>query len=181
VETARHQIRRIDRWLRSFLAVGAGDGASAEPVDLGSLVREVVLEAIQEGQPVELDVGHDELPVVIVPAAVRAALGDLVANATDASPADEPVKVSVFADGAHAVVAIADRGPGLPDEVRRSLYSPHVTTKIGGSGMGLFLARQLVVGMHGGTLEVADREGGGTRVEVRVPIRGAGDDEPVRA
>ncbi len=168
VATARHQIRRIDRWLRSFLALGAGDGASAEAADLASLTREVALEAIQEGVRVDLRVGVEPLPVVVVPAAVRSALANLVVNAAEASPESGTVEISVVGDGAEAVVVIADRGPGLPDEVRENLYSPHVTTKIGGSGMGLFLARQLIEGMHGGALLVTDRDGGGTVAEVRM-------------
>jgi signal transduction histidine kinase len=47
-----------------------------------------------------------------------------------------------------------------------------VTTKVGGSGMGLFLARQLVVGMHGGSLEIADGTDGGTVAMMRLPLRG---------
>jgi signal transduction histidine kinase len=58
----------------------------------------------------------------------------------------------------------------LPDAVRERLFSPHVTTKIGGSGMGLFLARQLVVGMHGGTLELVDGVDGGTVATIRLPV-----------
>ena len=73
-----------------------------------------------------------------------------------------------------AVVSVADGGPGLPDEVRERLFSPHVTTKVGGSGMGLFLARQLVVGMHGGMLEVTDGEEGGTVATVRLPLDDGG-------
>jgi signal transduction histidine kinase len=45
-----------------------------------------------------------------------------------------------------------------------------VTTKVGGSGMGLFLARQLIVGMHGGVLEVEDHPDGGTIAVVKLPI-----------
>ena len=78
-------------------------------------------------------------------------------------------------DRDQAVVSVIDRGPGLPDEVRQRLYSPHVTTKVGGSGMGLFLARQLVVGMHGGELEIDDGEVGGTVAVVRLPLAEAVD------
>jgi signal transduction histidine kinase len=45
-----------------------------------------------------------------------------------------------------------------------------VTTKVGGSGMGLFLARQLVVGMHGGNLEIVDGPDGGTVATMRLPL-----------
>jgi signal transduction histidine kinase len=52
-----------------------------------------------------------------------------------------------------------------------------VTTKTGGSGMGLFLARQLVVGMHGGSLEMADGAEGGTVATVRLPLATGDDDD----
>jgi two-component system sensor histidine kinase KdpD len=106
--------------------------------------------------------------------ALRAAVVNLVENAAQASPSGEAVEVSVRTSGKHVRLEIADRGPGLPDDVRERLFRPHVTTKVGGSGMGLFLARQLVVGMHGGSLDVADREGGGTTVSVTLPLLGVG-------
>ncbi len=75
-----------------------------------------------------------------------------------------------------ATVMVVDRGPGLPAEVRERLFSPHLTTKVGGAGMGLFLARQLVVGMHAGSLEVADRDGGGTAITLLLPLDGGVDE-----
>jgi signal transduction histidine kinase len=173
VSTARQQIRRIDRWMRSFLALGAADAAAADTVDLGELAEEVVLEAIQDGASIEYGRPVVDLRVKVVPAAVRSALANLLENAAEASPEGETVEVRLFRDGADAVVTVADRGPGLPEAVRRRLYSPHVTTKIEGSGMGLFLARQLVVGMHGGRLAITDRDGGGALAEVRIPVEEA--------
>jgi signal transduction histidine kinase len=178
VETARHQIRRIDRWLRSFLALSAGGEAASELADLEALTREVALEAIQEGAAIRLSAADERLPVEAVPAALRSALANLIVNAAEASPGGSSVEVRVFSDGSDGVVTVEDRGPGLPEDVRRKLYAPHVTTKIGGSGMGLFLARQMIVGMHGGSLAVTDREGGGTRAEVRVPLSEGDRDGP---
>jgi signal transduction histidine kinase len=57
----------------------------------------------------------------------------------------------------------------LPAEVRERLFSPHVTTKVEGAGMGLFLARQLIVDMNGGALELSDCGDGGAVATVRVP------------
>jgi signal transduction histidine kinase len=168
--TARAQIRRIDRWLRSFLALGAGDALSAVHDDLCALAQGVVLEAIQEGAKIELVIEDEPLPVLVVPTAMRAAIGNLLENAIDAAPAGSPVRISVGRRESEAVIAVADRGPGLSREVRHRLYAPHVTTKVEGSGMGLFLARQLVVEMHNGGLELGDREGGGTVAELRLPL-----------
>ncbi|HSO21560.1 MAG TPA: HAMP domain-containing sensor histidine kinase, partial [Chondromyces sp.] len=181
VATARAQIRRIDRWLRSFLALGAGGEAEAEEVDLVDLVKDGAFEWVQQGARVEVEGPGRELRVRAVAGAVRAALANLMENAVQASPAQHAVEVTVTEADLDAVVSIADRGPGLPEEVRQRLFAPHVTTRIGGSGMGLFLARQLVVGMHGGRLEIADRDGGGTVASVRLPLLPGGctgGDEP---
>jgi signal transduction histidine kinase len=179
--TARAQIRRIDRWLRSFLALGAGEAAAAIDDDLGALARGVALEAIQEGCDIELVVEDGPLPVRVVPTAIRAAIGNLLENAIDAAPKGSKLRFEIFRRDSEAVVVVADRGSGLPDEVRDRLYAPHVTTKVGGSGMGLFLARQLVVEMHGGRLEIGPRDGGGTVAELSLPLEDeAGGDHGVR-
>lgn len=168
--SARAQIRRIDRWLRSFLALGAADAAAVETVDLRALVQDVTLEAIQDGARLAVDGGEQPLPVRAVPSALRAALANLIENAVEASPAGQPVEVSASRAGGEALLTVADRGPGLPQAVRDRLYAPHVTTKLGGSGMGLFLAQRLIVGMHEGRLEMRDRPGGGTVAELRLQL-----------
>lgn len=167
--TARGQIRRIDRWLRSFLALGAGQAAQRETVDLGELARAVAFEAVQEGCAVEVTAPEEAVAVHGVPGALRAALANLVENACQASPPGASVQVTVECRDGEALVSVRDLGPGLPEEVRARLFQPHVTTRTGGSGMGLFLARQLVAGAHGGRLTVADAAGGGTQAVMALP------------
>ena len=171
VETSRAQIRRIDRWLRSFLALGAEESVEPEEIDLGDLVKGVILESVQQGADIQVE-ERDELSVRVVPGAMRAAIGNLVENAAQASPPGKAIEVTMWRDGETAVVSIVDRGGGLPPEVKERLFSPHVTTKVGGAGMGLFLARQLIVGMHGGALELEDADGGGTAATIRSAARG---------
>ena len=177
VATARTQIRRIDRWLRSFLAVGAGEAGDVEAVDLAELAHSVVLEAVQGGAEVEL-VAEEPVVADVVPAAVRAALANLVENAVQASPSGKPVAIAVRRVGSKAEIEVRDCGRGLPAEIRERLYSPHVSTRPEGSGMGLYLARALVVGMHGGELEIDDVEGGGTRALLRLPSVPSGKGSP---
>ncbi len=172
VATARAQIGRIDRWLKSFLALGAGEAAAVEIVALAETVRAAVLESTRPGVEVALTVDDEEVAVAVVASALRAALANLLENALEALPATGPVEVRVGRRDELAVVTVADRGPGLDEAVRARLFSPHVTTKSGGAGMGLFLARQLVVGMHGGRLEVAARDGGGTVATVLLAAAG---------
>lgn len=64
------------------------------------------------------------------------------------------------------VVAVRDNGPGIPDDLRQSLFDPFVTTKPSGSGLGLALVAK-IVGDHGGLIEVDSRPG---RTEFRLHL-----------
>jgi putative PEP-CTERM system histidine kinase len=93
-------------------------------------------------------------------------LGHLVQNAVEASPAAEPVTLHVAADGAHVMIDVIDHGTGMsPGFVRDRLFKPFVSSKPGGFGIGAFEARQLATAM-GGRIEVASREGQGSRFRV---------------
>ncbi len=69
-------------------------------------------------------------------------------------------------------ITVDDRGPGIPAAVRERLFTPHVTTKTAGAGVGLYLAHRLATTRYGGTLTLDDRDGGGTRATLRLRDRG---------
>ena len=109
------------------------------------------------------------------PARLELALGHLVQNAIEASPADEPVWLSVEQRGREIEVAILDRGRGMSaDFIRHGLFVPFDSTKPGGFGVGAFEARALIAAM-GGRLEVESREGEGSRFAILLPLADAPD------
>jgi signal transduction histidine kinase len=71
------------------------------------------------------------------------------------------------------LLEVADRGPGLPAEVRRRLFEPFVTTKRSGTGLGLAIVWK-VIEAHGGWVGARDREGGGTVFRVVLPAKWEG-------
>jgi signal transduction histidine kinase len=168
VATARAQIRRVDRWVCSFLAIGAGNATEPETVDVAEVVEDAVLEGAQQGARIEMR-GSDEAATVRgVAAGLRAAVSNLLENAVHAAP-DEVVEVAIETSEETVRVAIRDRGPGLPEAVRDRLFTPHVSERPGGAGMGLYLAQRLVVDLHGGTLELEETEDGGTTAVIVLP------------
>lgn len=145
-------------------------------VDLGALARSLVarvnaalgrdqVTCLVEGQ------GDGAMPVLARPEALDQLLGHLVQNAIDATVDGAPIRVEVFGPDEQGLVALAveDRGCGMSAEfVRHRLFEPFASTKPGGFGIGAFEARELARAM-GGRLEVASREGHGSRFVVRLP------------
>ncbi|MEQ1833075.1 MAG: ATP-binding protein [Candidatus Eisenbacteria bacterium] len=93
---------------------------------------------------------------------------NLLQNALEALGPGGQVRVSCERTGAHVRVRVADNGPGVSAAVVARMGEPFYTTRAQGTGLGLFLSRQLVQGA-GGTLEIASREGHGTTVTVEFP------------
>jgi signal transduction histidine kinase len=95
-------------------------------------------------------------------------LVNLVKNALEASPRGSAVDVIAGRVAGGLEILVADAGPGISPEARRNLFVPYFTTKPGGSGIGLALARQIVVA-HGGTITAERSPSGGTLMRVLVP------------
>lgn len=73
-------------------------------------------------------------------------------------------------------LTVEDDGRGISEEIRPHIFDVGFSTRPGGTGRGLFLARAFAWN-HGGRIEVTSRPGGGTRMSVRLPVRGTGVDE----
>ncbi|MBF0268995.1 MAG: hypothetical protein HQL44_10440 [Alphaproteobacteria bacterium] len=88
------------------------------------------------------------------------AIRNLIENAIRHSPEGETVDVELQAPG---IIRVLDHGPGIPSGMKDDVFLPFRrgnSTKGGGAGLGLSIATE-AVGLHGGTLSVNDREGGG--------------------
>ena len=95
-------------------------------------------------------------------------LVNVIKNAIEASPAKGTVAVSAARVAGALEICVADEGPGISAEARRNLFVPYFSTKPGGSGIGLALARQIVVA-HGGTITAERSPSGGTLMRIVLP------------
>lgn len=126
-------------------------------------------------------VNRDAAMVVADAENLEQALVHLVQNSVDASASDSPVYLNVTADAKIARIELIDSGQGMsPEFIRNGLFTPFVSSKANGFGIGAFEARELIRAM-GGKLDVDSREGLGTRFAITFPIPQPECEEPVEA
>jgi nitrogen fixation/metabolism regulation signal transduction histidine kinase len=145
-----------------------------EPIDLGHVVRDAARLHEPGRCSVVLEPSEVPLPVAGDRLLLSRAVHNLLLNATEASPDGGTVDVRSGREGDDAVVEVLDRGAGLALEVRARLFEPYVSTKARGSGLGLSLVRDIAI-QHGGSVTLDDREGGGARACLRLPVRAGAD------
>lgn len=147
-----------------------------EPVDLAGLVTEAVnrCEQLQPGRRFVIDVDTRMAPVLADRGRIEQAVNNLLANAMRHAPEGDTVTVSVLPDGGSAVVAVADRGPGLGAQEIERVFDRFYTSPEGGAsgqgaGLGLFLVRTIAEA-HGGAAEVESSPGEGSTFVMRLPL-----------
>jgi signal transduction histidine kinase len=102
---------------------------------------------------------------------------NLIRNALEAGA--RAVSVAAAEEGAAIAVTLADDGPGLPAALAADPFRPFHSSRRGGSGLGLTIARDLVRA-HGGDIEVADTGPSGTRFRLLLPGIPGGDEPPAQ-
>lgn len=106
--------------------------------------------------------------ISVDPLRIRQVLVNLITNAREAAPGDEPIIVRGRRKDDGYQIEVLDRGPGFPDEIREHLFEPFFTTRRDGTGLGLAVCYGLVAA-HGGSIRAEPRPDGGSRFVVDLP------------
>ena len=123
----------------------------------------------------ELELPDGPLEVDADPLRLVQVLANLISNAHKYSPTDQEVRLRVWRDNGWAMAAVADRGRGIPrEELDRVFEKFHrvedpMTMTTGGTGLGLYIARELTRAM-GGEIEASSAPRRGSTFTVRLPI-----------
>ena len=167
-------IERRAAALTRFLA-GYSQLARLPPPHRRALDLAALLRTLARMESTVITVAADPtLPVQADADQLEQALINLLRNAAEAAPGDRAeVRVRAWREGARAVVEITDNGAGPPPSA--NLFVPFFTTKPGGSGIGLALARQIAEAHGGGVALDARDDGGGAVARLWISL---GDNAP---
>jgi two-component system, NtrC family, sensor histidine kinase HydH len=175
LEIIHGELHRLENIVKHFLRLARPSELDLAPVDVAELVRRVcaLLQPEAQAQQTELAI---ELPAALPGlladgAQLTQVLVNLVVNALQAVGRGGRVEVRAAAvpAGNELVVEVRDSGPGIAPDKLEAVFEPYYTTKAEGSGLGLWIAQQIVMA-HKGALRAGNLSGGGAVFTLRLPL-----------
>jgi PAS domain S-box-containing protein len=175
-ENCRHllkECREAEELVSRFLDFARPLDIHLQSFTIGKLVDDIGA-GLRETYPnVEItiaDLSDGELQLNADPLLVKQAVGNIIDNACKCfSGGRGEVAVDITADGNDVEIRIRDNGPGIPDQYKDDIFTPFFSGHPSGSGLGLPLARKIVL-MHGGRLSFAANPGRGTTFIISLPL-----------
>jgi two-component system sensor histidine kinase HydH len=165
-------VDRADRWITELVRVSQAPQLQSEVVWPTSLLRACLQEMAPEmnRRGIRWTLPAQEAPAIQAHASMlRQILISILANAIDAMPEGGAIAVSWNATASELKMQLMDSGPGIPDELRSTLFRPFFTTKSGGLGIGLALVKRMVE-QWGGQVALTRAPVKGTCVELSLPL-----------
>jgi signal transduction histidine kinase len=145
------------------------------PQDVGALVQGWAQEWLRLPAPHKVMLRVEGIAplgmVALHPSTFRRALLNLLQNALDAMPEGGTLTLRGAGTATHVQVQVCDTGSGIPGEQLAQIFEPLYTTKSEGTGLGLYITRE-IVGAHGGQIMVESVVGQGTTFTLTLPRAG---------
>jgi two-component system CheB/CheR fusion protein len=149
-----------------------------QPIDFVATAHSAieVTEGLQDGPPIRITTAPRSLRLRGDAGRLEQVLVNLLGNAVEHAVGTPTIEVSIRRSGRFAVVEVTDHGPGIATAELPHVFQPYVRLggpESAGLGLGLYLAREIVMA-HGGTIAIASQRRRGTTITVRLPIEGPG-------
>jgi two-component system sensor histidine kinase KdpD len=171
------EAERLDRLVANLLDLSRLQAGAVHAEPAPCAIDDLVVQALREmgGRAERVEVTFpDHSPVARVDAVqVERALVNLIENALEYSPAEEPVRLQVLSHGMHGVVRVIDHGPGVASDEAERIFEPfhrgRSAGSVRGAGLGLAIARGFAEA-SGGRVWVESRGGQGATFTLELPL-----------
>jgi two-component system, OmpR family, osmolarity sensor histidine kinase EnvZ len=171
LDDLRADVEEMARVVDGYLDFARGEGQeSIEPIELGRFLKPITERADTPDKRIVVELEHP-ITLPLRPIAMRRCVTNLVQNGLRYGSL---VRIRAATHHHQVWIAVDDDGPGIPESERLAVFKPFYRLdasrrpSTGGVGLGLTIARDIVLG-HGGEIELSDSPEGGLRVLVRLP------------
>jgi signal transduction histidine kinase len=132
----------------------------------------VALTSGVEAEPSELRLAPGLLEQVLTNLTVNSIIHAFPDTSEVASAANPLVHIALRATPESLSILVSDNGCGMSEEVQKKVFDPFFTTRRGrgGTGLGMHIVHQIVVGQLGGAVDLESAPGSGTRWTIRIPV-----------
>jgi signal transduction histidine kinase len=185
------ELGRVDGTIRALLRFARPAPSHRRPTDVSGLLEDTVKllrsGLARRGVALEVETAPGVGSFPLDAEQIRQALVNLVTNAAEALEQEPGVeggrivlRATRFPEDGSLLLAVADDGPGIPEEDHEQIFQPFFTSKFSGTGLGLAVADSLVT-RHGGRIELESESGEGSTFFVILPLpegdEGAGEEQ----
>ena len=173
LEIIHGELHRLESIVDHFLRLAGPSALELEPVEISKIINHVCdllrPEAAARAIGIATCLPDPVPPIQADPVRLTQALMNLVINAIQAVQREGRIEVSGAVAGSSLTLSVRDNGPGIPRESLAPIFDPYFTTKAEGSGLGLWIAQQIITA-HGGTLKAQNGPAGGAVFTVTLPL-----------
>lgn len=170
LEELERDVDEMQQLVDEYLAFAKGEGSEqAVETNLPVLIEEVVEKSHRKGLKLSFN-ASGALRVMLRPNAFKRCLANIIGNASRFA---DRIDVGASRRSGLVLVTVDDNGPGVPEDKREDVFRPFYRADnsrgVGGAGLGLTIARDVIRG-HGGDIMLGDSPLGGLRVVIRLPV-----------
>ena len=173
IERLRKESERLEDILETFLKYVRIQDLRPDPADLNAAIDDLrdfcSPRAASQDVIVRAQLDDSLPPVPLDVDLFKQALLNLMLNAFQAMPDGGELHLKTRREGRWALLDVIDTGRGISEEIQGRVFEPFVSTRKGGSGLGLPTTRR-IVRAHGGTIHVQSEPGKGSQFTVRLPL-----------
>ena len=174
IQAARQEIERLSALVHRMLNFYRPGNVERQWLSLKKLVEQVV--SLLDGQlsdqqiQVVVDIPDDLPPVAGVEDQLYQVLLNLVLNAMEAMLDGGTLYFLAWQEGDHVVLSVEDTGPGVPEHLRDRIFEPLISTKEGGTGLGLAVSYNILAAHEGDLMLAEPRRGSGAAFHIVLPL-----------
>ena len=168
------EVERLNEILTGYLEFASLEPKRKKEEDLSSFLEKTIgqlkKEFAKQNITIELETDEDLPKVQINPVGIKQVILNLLMNTKEAIEHDGNIRIKLQSQKDWVHMEVEDNGRGIKKKDLKQIFTPFFSTKLKGSGLGLYVVRKIVE-EHKGSISIESEVRKGTRVKIKLPIR----------